>query len=265
LTFSTFYPSFVWSKHAELMARENGHGHVKAIGAPWLYLLSNVGFFSDGKLNKLSNDGPTRDLLIVPAHGSGHYFKNSKYGKMVDKVRKQIGDVDASVLLYYTEFCDPNVRHEWSSKGFALECSGFAWGAEHRTLWTYNGGRPNFLKNTLNVLLKHREVMCTYPTTLATYSTSLGIPTSILIDPEISLVMSLVNEGKGVERLRKADSEISELSKKLLGDDFSKRDISDSKVKFSSQYLGIESFQSQDSLRSVLPLVSGLIPIPAEE
>jgi len=264
-SFSTFYPSFVWSKHAELMARANGHTHVKAIGAPWLYALSNAGYFSDGKFKDPSAHERTRDLLIVPAHGSGHYFANSHYSNMVDKVRKQIGDVDASVLLYYTEFCDPNVRREWSTKGFALECSGFAWGAEHRTLWTYNGGRPNFLKNTLSVLLKHREVMCTYPTTLATYSTSLGIPTSILIDPEISLVMSLVNEGKGVERLRKYDSEISELSKNLLGEDFSKRDISESKVNFSLQYLGIESFQSQESLRGILPLLSGLIPVPSQE
>jgi hypothetical protein len=184
---------------------------------------------------------------------------------MVKKIRNQIGDVDASALLYYTEFCDPNVRREWSNKGFALECSGFAWGAEHRTLWTYNGGRPEFIRNTLGVLLKHREVICTSPTTLATYSTSLGIPTSILIDPEFSKAMGIVNEGKGVDRLRKYDSEIGELSKKLLGEDFAARDITESKIGVSLKYLGVESFQSQESLRDILPLISGVIPIPSQE
>ncbi len=75
--------------------------------------------------------------------------------------------------------------------------------------------------------MKHREVICTYTTTLATYSTSLGIPTSILIDPDISLVLGIVNEGKGVDRSRKYDSEIGELSKKLLGEDFAVRDVTE--------------------------------------
>ncbi len=122
------YPSFVWSNQAELSASVNGHRHVKAIGAPWLYLLSNLGYFSNGRINDHTPKEPARDLLIVPAHGSGHFFANYHYGEMVDKIRKRIGDVDASVLLYYTEFCDPKIRFEWSSRGFALECSGFAWG-----------------------------------------------------------------------------------------------------------------------------------------
>jgi hypothetical protein len=264
-SFSKFYSSFVWSKQAELSAQDDGHRHVKAIGAPWLYFLSDLGYFSDGKIKDIEIHKPVRDLLIVPSHGSGHYFANSHYGIMVERIRNRIGDVDASVLLYYTEFCDPDVRREWLSKGFALECSGFAWGAEHRTLWTYNGGRPDFLKNTMKVLLQHREVICTSPTTLAIYSSSLGIPTSILIDPEFSQALGIVNEGKGVDRLRDYDSKVGELSKKLLGESFAVRELTESKIKLSLKYLGVESFQSPQSLRAILPLTSGMIPVPSEE
>jgi hypothetical protein len=263
--FSTFYSSFVWSHKAQLSAQKNGHHHVSAIGAPWLYLLSSMGYFSEGVVYNIPSTNSARDILIVPAHGSGHTFANSHYAEMVDKVRNRIGDVDASVLLYYTEFSDPMVRREWSRRGFALECSGFAWGAEHRTLWTYNGGRPRFLHNTLSVLLKHREVICTSPTTLATYSTSLGIPTSILVDPEISLVMGIVNEGKGTDRLRKYNLKISELSKHLLGENFAERELTKEKIKLSLAYLGVESFHTRDELFKVLPLRKGFIPTPSQE
>ncbi len=261
-SFSTFYPSFVWSDEAVRNAKVLGKNHVRAIGAPWLYLLAKLGLFVDGKIILESERNPSRDVLIVPAHGSGHYFANSNYEKMVGNLRERIGNSEASVLLYYTEFCDPKVRQAWSDKGFFIECSGFAWGAENRTLWTYNGGRPRFLQNTLRVLLAHGEVICTSPTTLATYSASLGIPTSLWIDDEISFSLDLVNEGKGVERLRAYDSRIREIAKNLLGPDFEIRDISREKRQLSLKYLGVESFQSQDSLRRLLPLEANLIPVP---
>jgi len=262
-SFLTFYPSFVWSEQAVLNSREQGYRHVSAIGAPWLYLLAKLGFFVEGEIIQVNANTPSRDVLIVPAHGSGHYFANSHYEKMVAKVREKIGDTEASVLLYYTEFCDPRIRQAWSDKGFHLECSGFAWGAEHRTVWTYNGGRPNFLLNTLNVLLNHSEVICTSPTTLASYSTSIGIPTSILIDNEIPLSLGLVNEGKGVARLKAYDSNIREISRNLLGEDYEDRSISSEKQKLAMKYLGVGSFQSKEGLRALLPLEANLIPVPS--
>jgi hypothetical protein len=117
----------------------------------------------------------------------------------------------------------------------------------------------------MKVLLQHREVICTSPTTLAIYSSSLGIPTSILIDPEFSQALGIVNEGKGVDRLRDYDSKVGELSKKLLGESFAVRELTESKIKLSLKYLGVESFQSPQSLRAILPVTSGMIPVPSEE
>lgn len=256
-----FYKSFVWSEQAVISSFKLEHSHVTAIGSPWLYLLSSLGCLSKSGIESPGPQQDSREILIVPAHGSGQYFAGPNYGEMVSRVRQCIGDKSASVLLYYTEFCDPSVREAWLSHGFELECSGFAWGSEHRTIWTYNGGRPNFLLNTFNVLMRHREVICTSPTTLATYSSSLGIPTSILIDSDISLAMGLVNEGKGIDRLRTYDSKIMDLSGYLLGSGFAERNITKEKVELSLKYLGVESFQTPDRLREMLPVVTGMIPI----
>jgi hypothetical protein len=264
MNYFEFYPVFTWSREAEIQAKQNGHKHVRAIGAPWLYLLATHGLLKNGKVQSVKKDSNQVSLLVVPSHGSGHYFTSSRYELSVSKIRKKIGDIDASVLLYYTEFCDPKIRKLWRDQGFNLESSGMAWGAEHRTLWTYNGGRPNFLANTLNLILGHREVICTYPTTFAAYSSSLGVPTSILIDPEVSENMGVVNEGKGVERLKMHDSKGKVYSLNLLGDTFAKRDISEDKINRSLKYLGIESLESPENLKEILPLIKGMIPFPSE-
>jgi hypothetical protein len=175
-------------------------------------------------------------------------------------VRKKIGDAEASVLLYYTEFCDSEIRQLWTEHGFEIFCSGFAWGAEHRTVWTYNGGRPKFLHTTLSTLLDHKEVICLQPTTLALYSSSLGIPTSIICEQEISLGLGIVNEGKGTASLRVWDKQISEKSFLLLGNDYAERTISSNKMKLAFKYLGRESFKTPAELERLLPLISGLIP-----
>ena len=257
-----FHSSFVWSENAALLAKSRGHNHVTAIGAPWLYLLSKKGLLADNNTVVRPPFSPTRELLIVPAHGSGHYFANSNYSEVVSKLRRKIGDIDASVLLYYTEFCDPQIRQIWINAGFNLECSGMAWGAEHRTVWTYNGGRPKFLANTLDLISNHKEVICLSPTTLAIYSCSIGIPTSIQLNPESRHPLGVVSEGKGVARLRKYDEEILNHSSNLLGNNFAERDISTEKINRSLQYLGIESIKTRNELENVLPLIEGMIPVP---
>lgn len=263
-SFKGNYPAFVWSHTAVTLARESGHNHVSAIGSPWLYLLRNKGLLLDNKSIGFDKLRPNREILIVPAHGSGHSYANPNYSDLVSTWRTKVGDVEASVLLYYTEFCDPHIRRMWLNQGFKVECSGMAWGAEHRTIWTYNGGRPTFLSSTLEILSRHKEVVCTSPTTLATYACSLGIPTSIQLVPDSSNTLGVVNEGKGVARLRKYKENLSEHSRNLLGPNYMERDISEEKINRALKYLGLESFKSPEELSQLLPLKEGMIPIPSK-
>ena len=196
-----YFPALVWSSVAEERARESGRNHVKAIGSPWLYLLETSGI-TPFDSNNFSNFQNRRDFLIVPSHGSGHYHASSNYEELPKTFREMIGDASATVLLYYTEFCDPNIRSAWEKYGFPTTCNGMAWGAEARTVWTYNGGRPHFLKSALKLIMNHSNVICSSPTTFAYYSLSLGVPTKILSSHDLPSTMGIVSEGKGVERLR---------------------------------------------------------------
>ena len=257
-----FYPVFVWNSATESEARRLGYFHVSAIGAPWLYLLKQTGVTLLNHGDEISESKFKRDFLVVPNHGSGHFHATSKYAELPKSYREQIGKADASVLLYYTEFCDSKIREAWEDAGFKIYCSGMAWGAENRTLWTYNGGRPNFLFHTLKTLSVHSNVICQYPTTLAHYSTSLGIPTKISRLEETPRALGIVSEGKGVKRLRDYEEIADEFAFSTLGEEFATLNFNTEKSNLAMNSLGVESIKSQEQLRAILPLMPGLIPLP---
>lgn len=257
------YPVFVWNQYTELEARSKGQTHVYAIGAPWLYLLRQYGIDFDSKSPQLQvKDAKMRDVLIVPSHGSGHYHPGEDYAILPRAYRRQIGNAKASVLLYYTEFCDPHVRNSWRSEGFEIFSSGMAWGPEQRTLWTYNGGRKNFLHNTLETLSCHQNVICQIPTTLALYAISLGIPTKINTSQEIPKVLGIVDQGKGVDRLRRLESEMDQWAADTLGNEFNNLSVTEEKRILVANALGVNDMKSRAELTRMLPLKPGVIPLP---
>jgi hypothetical protein len=261
-TFSEDYPVFVWNQATESSAKSLGQTHVHAIGAPWLYLLKQKEIDFDGKgvLTRVQHT-KARDILVVPNHGSGHFLPGENYQQLPRAYRNLLGDADASVLLYYTEFCDPAIRKSWSDAGFDIYSSGMAWGPEHRTLWTYNGGRVNYLANTLTTLLNHRNVICQAPTTLALYAISLGIPTKINTTEEMPSAMKIVSQGKGVERLKKIELELDKWAEDTLGTSFHELSITDEKRSLVMTALGASALKTPQKLREILPLLPGVIPL----
>lgn len=263
-SFQENYPVFVWSKIAEDAARNQGMKHVKAIGSPWLYLLDMNGISSfESHANAISKS--KKDYLIVPDHGSGHFHAKENYEILPHRFRKLIGDSSASVLLYYTEFCDSHIRKSWERYGFNLKCNGLAWGAEHRTLWTYNGGRPGFLKNALDTILGHSNVICESATTFGHYSVSLGVPTMIMEAENLPIALGIVSEGKGVERQRGFKKNADMYAYQMFGNDFYKLDCSAEKIEKSRLALGIDSKLSKIELMAMLPLKANMIPVPESE
>ncbi len=261
-TFSEDYPVFVWNQVTESSAKSLGNTHVHAIGAPWLYLLKQkeIDLGKEGMLTRVQHT-KARDVLVVPSHGSGHFHPGGSYHQLPRAYRNLLGDADASVLLYYTEFCDPQIRKSWSDAGFEIFSSGMAWGPEHRTLWTYNGGRANFLANTLTTLLNHRNVICQAPTTLALYAISLGIPTKINTAEEMPRALGIVNQGKGVERFRKLELEVDKWAEDTLGKRFHELSITDEKRKLVLTALGTSAVKTPEQLREILPLLPGMVPL----
>jgi len=257
----SYFPSFVWSATAAEQALKKGYSHVVAIGSPWLYLLELNGFLKPFSQAPVASNLIERDLLIVPHHGSGHYRYLETYDQSVRNLRESVSDREASVLLYYTEFCDPRIREIWEKFNFKVLSNGMAWGPENRTVWSYNGGRPQFLNNTLQTILKFDEVICMAPTTFSIYSTSLGRKTSIQISEANLRDYRVVNEGKGVDRLRKVDEMQMQNAINFLGDDAFIPEITERKKQTAWSYLGIDSMKSKVELESILPLREGMIPV----
>ena len=255
--FSSFYPTYVWNKVTEMDALNHGYSHVKAIGSPWLYLLQNIvnSSVEDFGIEK-------RDVLVVPSHGSGHYHALKDYSLLPTLFRKEIGDCDSSVLLYYTEYCDPDIRLSWEKSGFKVLCNGMGWGPDTRTLWSYNGGRPNFLRNAYRFLTSHDRVLCQSPTAFAVYSASLGVPTKICNSDFSPKTMGIVSAGKGVQRLRDYENRVDQISLTMLGSKFSTYVDLDYKQELSLNALGQAEVKSPETLRSILQLSPGLIPLP---
>lgn len=257
---TSYFPSYVWSSNSEEQALKNGYSHVHAIGAPWLYLLKSNDYFKPFTQSPIASNMIENDLLIVPNHGSGHYRYFETYEYSVQRLRESISNRDAFVMLYYTEFCDPKIRESWEKYDFKILSSGMAWGPENRTVWSYNGGRPRFLNNALQTILKFDEIICTAPTTFALYSTSLGRKTSIQINEMNLSDFQVVNEGKGVDWLREAEAMRMQNSLNLLSLDASIPTLTDKKIQISWKYLGIESMKSKSELQMLLELRDGMIP-----
>jgi hypothetical protein len=198
----------------------------------------------------------------VPSHGSGHYHALKGYSLLPTLFRKEIGDCDASVLLYYTEYCDPEIRFSWESLGFKVLCSGMGWGPDTRTLWSYNGGRPNFLRNAYRFLISHDRVLCQSPTAFAIYSASLGVPTKICNSNFSPKTMGIVSEGKGVSRLRDYENRVDQIALTMLGANYATYVDLENKKVLSLDALGQTEVKSPELLRSILELSPGLIPLP---
>jgi hypothetical protein len=258
------FPAYVWSSVAEERARESGRNQVRAIGSPWLYLLETNGI-TPFDSNNFSSSQSRRDFLIVPSHGSGHSHASSNYEDVPRTFRELIGDASATALLYYTEFCDSSIRSAWAKYGFPTTCNGMAWGAEARTVWTYNGGRPHFLRSAMALISDHANVICSSPTTFAYYSLSLGVPTQILSSHDLPAAMGIVSEGKGVERLRDYGKNIDATAEQMFGSTYSDLDCNTDKLNHAAIALGIESKLSKKDLELILTLKPNMIPLPESQ
>ena len=137
-----------------------------------------------------------------------------------------------------------------------------AWGAEARTVWTYNGGRPHFLKSALKLIMNHSNVICSSPTTFAYYSLSLGVPTKILSSHDLPSTMGIVSEGKGVERLREYEKNVNTIAEQMFGGTYSDLDCNTDKLNHAAIALGVESKLSKKDLLATLELKPNMIPLP---
>lgn len=154
------YPDWVWSKRVELELHQAGRRNAVAIGSPFAHLvrkLSNLPppiekaiFQEQDKKNKKKR----YDLLLIPTHSYHGLNWDPKKHKEIEFTSYS----SKAVLLYWSDFVNPQIREHYQLKGFEILCAGYrgSSGAEYPS--ANLGGRVNFMVSLLEILLSSEYV-----------------------------------------------------------------------------------------------------------
>ena len=144
-------PFWVFSKADELSARSEGNSHVKAIGAPWLYLMSGV--------NPKRHVTQNPKYLIMPAHSTVNYVNSSSASEKHSRAqafRQILGDVDATVCLHFNDFLDPDTRNAFIDTGYRITCVGVG---ANSTPFSPAANRVGFLLSLMRLMSEHTHLV----------------------------------------------------------------------------------------------------------
>jgi hypothetical protein len=225
---NNFMDSFVWSENTEAWAMNKGWNNMKAIGAPWLYLLAILE--KDGWLGK--------KLELIESRSIDQLWVYGLHSMSIDDgiqrdlinfldIARTTGKGNIAVLLSYTDF--DGLSKATFDRFSDLQI--FTLG-HRRNLSSAN----SHLYRLFDLLRNTKEVHLDYPSTLLLYAITLNcevrwIPNSsftLAKQSAIAVEDSLLTELLGLEK------------------------INPSKYKqFAYEYLGKESFKSPKELRSM--------------
>lgn len=137
---------YVWNdRHSEL---SNSSYRTVAVGAPWLYMLNNLGLDPTNieiKLPKLKNK-----VIIFPGHNTGYLF-SFDLNNSIEEFKLLIPEnSEVIVCLFWLDFCDPSIRKAYQRQGWRVESVGATIrGSQPDTL---NGGRTTVLIEMFHLL-----------------------------------------------------------------------------------------------------------------
>lgn len=169
-------PFWVFMKESEIAAHKSGHHNVKAIGAPWLYLISLL------ENNEKKHDLPSSKFLIMPEHSTVNYI-NRTSAKIKNKrakfFRDLVGNNLSTVCLHWNDFLDTETRQAFIDLGFKVTCVGTGF---NLTPWSPGGDRVRFLPNLRNLLETHTHWVGESFNTSMFYAMSMGLNIGIFVD-----------------------------------------------------------------------------------
>ena len=159
--------SYVWSKVAENFCKSNGITNIKAIGAPWLYLLKimeNFGWNIDEHPRGSRN---IDELWIYGSHSVGidAGTQNEGLDKFLDAANRSAGS-KVFVLLYYTDFYSLNQNKRNHYKNIKIIT---ALGARLRS-----SSSDAHLYVLFQILIQTKKIVLDIPTSALLYAISLG-------------------------------------------------------------------------------------------
>lgn len=182
---------WVWMPSTEVHALRRGYKRVRAIGAPWLYLLrrrnngSSFGIAPHGNVSRrLSSDA--QRLLFAPSHWD-QFSSLDLHARMCARLREVTNPSDTvTVLLHGLDFLQMELRDVYEAAGFRTTCLG--WPKDSPRSFPVHsdiGDRVNFLTNLAELFERSDALIIEGMGSILFYASAVGLPVYWLGGPRI--------------------------------------------------------------------------------
>lgn len=245
-------PFWVYSMDSEQRARENNYKHVKAIGAPWLYLKSM------SRVASLPKSGVK--FLIMPEHSTHNFLDISTdedKRKRAAAFKKIVGDSPATVCLHYIDFLDPVTRSAFADFGWNVTCVGIA---NNPTPWSYAGNRTLFLSTLLSLMESHSHWVGEGFSSSMFYAANCGMKIGVF--PEIRKLVRFGQSGvdSGKDETVKSHSIDMEFITSHFAKSINNFHFDESYSQTAGHLLGVDCLKSASELQEILLYKRGVVP-----
>jgi hypothetical protein len=161
------WPRFLWSDGPRRrgLAMDTQPSYV--IGAPWNYLLA----LEEEPQSPQRRTG----TLWYPFHGWEHQKVIGDHDGLIEEI-KEVETEPVTVCLYWLEYRQPDIKALYEEAGFRVISHGYR-GLNRRNT------DPDFLRNQLGELRKHRRVASNRLSTAIFYGLSAGCEAAVYGDP----------------------------------------------------------------------------------
>jgi hypothetical protein len=210
-----------------------------AVGAPWLYMLADLGITKENVELKLPKK--TNKVIIFPGH-SDISNANTSLLKQVGEMKNRIPvGSDATVCLYWVDYLNPILRKEIENLDLKVFCAGFVSQIPYQD--TNIAGRPNFLLELFDLLKDAELVVVSELATASFYAMTLGSRICYVSQETSSSWQSHNNLSKNENQLtNNFFASTSEWINKYMKTLYSTYDTPQSFVDFAWTELGLDSF-----------------------
>lgn len=236
---------WVWTSSNEALGKERGVHKVKAIGAPWLYLLEQLGI----PLFKPSEHRKTGKYLLMPSH-INEMSSTEFHSQQILRALSYASAENWTVMLHGLDFMTMAIRDLYTASGLFITTAGWpvvSQGGRHPS--SSIGDRRKFLENIVKVMRDVELLLTDEVGTHILYATSLGI--DVMIKP-IAMDKKFSGASEQVEGLVREEKLIREWQKR------SKQYNSESIITpnvasdIAGKYLGLNSKLDNLQLRTTL-------------
>lgn len=226
---------YVWNNRHENIVSQLAN--VKAVGAPWLYMLSDLGITPtniESKLPKKANK-----VVIFPSHNTNSPIRFNHLNIIDLFASRMPPNSEVTVCLFWLDFCDQQIRNAYLGKGWAVECAGYV----SRGVFpdSIQGGRPTFLLSLFEILKDANLVFTNEIATGMFYALSLGAKLSYFTDDN-SAIYETLTTNIVEDRLPGFFNKPSEWAKEYFPDIFSTEFYPKAFLDFSWHELGYDAF-----------------------